>query len=248
MSFNKELKQNEELQDLVKNMTWVSPLDPRDAFYGGQTGMAKCYHTAEEGEHSFYQDFTSLYPTINKYSTYPLGHPQIIVNPESQNIQDYFGIAKVDVLAPEKLLHPVLPVKLNGKLMFPQCVKCVEDQLERPWHKRTSLCKYTEEERAMRGTWCTPELQKAVELGYRIIKIHEVWHFPEDQRKEGLFTPYVNTWLKHKTEASGWPDHCDTQEKKDQFVKDFEAREGIKLENTEKNPRRKQLAKLMLNR
>ena len=100
----------------------------------------------------------------------------------------------------------------------------------------------------MRGTWCTPELQKAVEVGYRIIKIHEVWHFPEDQRKEGLFTPYVNTWLKHKTEASGWPDHCDTQEKKDQFVKDFEAREGIKLENIEKNPGRKQLAKLMLNR
>ena len=132
--------------------------------------------------------------------------------------------------------------------MFPLCVKCVEDQLERPWHERTNLCNHTEEERAMRGTWCTPELQKAVELGYRIIKIHEVWHFPEDQRKEGLFTSYVNTWLKHNTEASGWPDHCDTQEKKDQFVKDFEAREGIKLENIEKNPRRKQLAELMLNR
>lgn len=120
-TFKKELKQNEELQDLVKNMTWVCPLDPRDAFYGGRTGMAKCYHTAEEGE----QDFTSLYPTINKYGTYPLGHPQIIVNPESQNIQDYFGIAKVDVLAPEKLLHPVLPVKLNGKAdVSPMCKVC----------------------------------------------------------------------------------------------------------------------------
>lgn len=87
-----------------------------------------------------------------------------------------------------------------------------------------------------------------MELCYRIIKIHEVWHFPEDQRKEGLFTPYLNTRLKHKTEASGWPDHCDKQEKKDQLVKDFEEREGIKLENIEKNPGRKQLAKLMLNR
>ena len=47
-------------------------------------------------------------------------------------MQDYFGIAKVDVLAPETILHPVLPVKLNGKLTFPLCVKCVEDQLERP--------------------------------------------------------------------------------------------------------------------
>ena len=120
--------------------------------------------------------------------------------------------------------------------------------MDRPWHERTNLCNHTEEERVMSVTWCTPELQKAVELGFRIVKIHEVWHFPKDQRKEGLFTPYVNTWLKHKTEASEWPDHCDTQEKKDQFAKDFGARERIKLENIEKNPGRKQLAKLMLNR
>ena len=154
-TFKKELKQNEELQDLVRNMTWVSLLDTRDAFYGGRSGMAKCYHTVEEGE---------------QIDT--LGHPQIIVNSESQNIQDYFGIAKVDMLAPEKLLHLVLPVKLNGKLMFPLCVKCIEDQMDRPWHKRTNLCNHTEEERVMKGTWCTHELQKAVELGYRIVKIH----------------------------------------------------------------------------
>lgn len=60
----------------------------------------------------------------------------------------------------------------------------------------------------MTGTWCTVELQKAVEKGYQITKIREVWHFPEDQRKEGLFTPYVNISLKYKTEASGWPNHC----------------------------------------
>ena len=38
----------------------------------------------------------------------------------------------------------------------------------------------------MRGTWCTPELQKAVELGYRMIKINDVWHFPEDQMERGV--------------------------------------------------------------
>ena len=115
----------------MNNMSWVSPLDPREAFYGGRTGMAKCYHKAEEKEKISYEDFTSLYPTINKYGTYRVGHPQIIVNPGSKNIRDYFGIALVDVIAPEKLLHPVLPVKLNGKLMFLLFVKCVEEQLER---------------------------------------------------------------------------------------------------------------------
>lgn len=147
-------------------MTWVSPLDPREAFYVGRTGMAKCHYEAEEKEKLFYEDFTSLYPTINKYGTYPVGHPQIIVNVASQNIQDYFGIALVDVIAPEKLLHPVLPVKLNRKLMFPLCKKSVEDQLESQWYERTNLCPHSDEQRTMTGTWCTPELQKTVEKGY----------------------------------------------------------------------------------
>ena len=94
-------------------------MDPREAFYGGRTGMAKCYHAVESGEEIYYQDFTSLYPTINKYGTYPTAHPQILVNPESQNIDDYFGLAKVSILAAEKVFHPELPVTMNGKLMFP---------------------------------------------------------------------------------------------------------------------------------
>ena len=83
-------------------MSWVSSLDPREAFYGGRTGMAECYHAVESGEEIYYEDFTSLHPTINKYGTYPTGHPQILVNPESQNIDDYFGLAKVSILAAER--------------------------------------------------------------------------------------------------------------------------------------------------
>ena len=211
--------------------------------------MAKCYYQTGEEEEILYEDFTSLYPTINKYGTYPIGHPHIIVNPVNQNIQDYFGIAKVNVLAPEKLLHPVLPVKQNEKLLFPLCIKCAEDQAEQPWFERTNLCPHSDKERMMTGTWCTPELLKAVEKGYQILKIHEVWHFPEDQRKEGLFAPYVNTWLKHKTEASGWPSGVETPQQKADYVKQYEQHEGIKLdpEKIEKNPGRKQVAKLMLN-
>ena len=87
-----------------------------------------------------------------------------------------------------------------------------------------------------------------MEKGYRILKIHEVWHFPEDQQKEGLFTPYVNTWLKYKTEASSWPSHCDTEGKKDEYVSNFQVRVGIKFDNVAKNPGGKQLSKRMLNR
>ena len=92
--FRKELKQNEALQENIEKMSWVSPLNPRDGFYGGRTGMAKCYYQTEDNDKILYEDFTSLYPTFNKYGTYPIGHPHIIVNPVNQNIQDYFGIAK----------------------------------------------------------------------------------------------------------------------------------------------------------
>ena len=39
------------------------------------------------------------------------------------------------------------------------------------------MCTHTDNERMLRGTWATIEIQKAVELGYRVLKIHEVWHF-----------------------------------------------------------------------
>ena len=49
----------------------------------------------------------------------------------------------------------------------------------RGWKEVT--CGLNAQERALCGTWCTPELQKAVEKGYQILKIHEVWHFtPEN--------------------------------------------------------------------
>ena len=66
----------------------------------------------------------------------------------------------------------------------------------------------------LRGTWCTPELVKAVEKGYTLLKIHEVWHFPEAQRWTGLFADYVNTWLKLKQQSAGWPSWCQTVSKK----------------------------------
>lgn len=60
--------------------------------------------------------------------------------------------------------------------------------------ERSPVCHHTDQERQITGTWCTPELQKAVEKGYKILHIHEVWHFPETT--DGPFRDYVDTWLK----------------------------------------------------
>ena len=80
-----------------------------------------------------------------------------------------------------------------------------------------------------------------------LLTIHEVWHFPQSQ--QGLFAEYVNTWLKIKEEASGWPAGCTTLEQQAQHLHDYERREGIRLDydQVQHNPGRRALAKMMLN-
>ena len=247
--FNHKLASDVSLQDIVKDLTWVAPLNPKHALFGGRTGLSCCYHKTVHGERIDYVDYTSLYPWVNKYGTCPLGHPTIMKNPADQNIDSYFGIAKVDILAPERLFHPVLPMKIGEKCMFTLCAICAQEQLEQPWHERNNLSRHRDEERKMTGTWCTEELQKAVEKGYSILRIHEVWHWPEKQRKTGLFASYVNKFLKAKQEASGWPSDCVTDQQKAEYVTEYEKYEGILLDKDkiEVNPGRKAVAKVMLN-
>ena len=81
----------------------------------------------------------------------------------------------------------------------------------------------------------------------RVLKIHEVWHFPT--HTDELFKEYVNTFLKIKQEASGYPKECVTDEQKQRYIDEYYEHEGIRLdpENIKYNPGLRSLAKLMLN-
>ena len=239
-----------ELAAWLANWNPVSPLEPRDAFFGGRTNAVKLHHACGEGEKILYQDVTSLYPWVNKYALYPTGHPHVITTfDDPADLKDYFGVMKLTILPPRGLYHPVLPLRQGGKLTFPLCRTCVEVQMALPMEERTWRCNHGAEQRQLTGTWCSPEVREAVRRGYVVVKLHEVWHFPQNQQKFGLFRDYVNTWLKNKTEASGYPHWADTPEKKNRYVTDYATKEGIHLEpaKIEKNPGRKATAKLMLN-
>ena len=248
--WDEQVQTNEAVQQFFNCFDLVAPLNPRDAFYGGRTGAVSLHAVAGEGEEIRYVDITSLYPWVNKNCTYPIGHPTIITQPTDQSLDSYFGIATVDILPPPGLYHPVLPVRAGGKLTFPLCGKCVEQELQKPMLCRSHYCAHSDADRTLRGTWCTPELLKAIEKGYTLIKIHEVWNFAEHQRRTGLFKDYVNKWLQVKQEASGWPSWCETLEDKRNFIINYQQKEGIRLDISKiaKNPGRKATAKLMLNR
>ena len=96
-------------------------------------------------------------------------------------------------------------------------------------------------------TWPSIEIQKACELGYHVVKLIEVWHFQD--RSSDLFKDYIDTCLKIKQETSGWPSWCRTEEDKLQYVREYQEKEGIKLdaEKIKKNPGLQSFAKLMLN-
>jgi len=219
----------------VDSLQFVGALNPRDAFRRGRINAVKLYHHVTLGEKIHYIDYTSLFPWVNKTCIYPKDHPQFISQPGHTNINNYFGVVKCEVLPPPQLYHPILPYRHAGKLTFPLCATCVLEEKDKPTLKRSYLYAHSEQERVLTGTWCTPELQKAVDLAYEIQYIYEVWRFPEIC--EVLFKDYVNTWLKIKQEASGWP------------IRKYYEQEGIQLEynKIEHNPGLRALAKKMLN-
>ena len=99
---------------------------------------------------------------MNKYRTYPVGHPQILTSPQTTNLSGYYDIAKVDIVPPEELLNHVLPYQSGGKLTFPLCCTCVEQQQAKLMLDRRWTCTHTHQERLIRSTWCTPEMSTAV--------------------------------------------------------------------------------------
>ena len=220
------------------------PLKPRDALAGGRTNAIVLHY---EGV-ADYVDFTSLYPYIQKYGIFPIGHPTIITENFDACIENYFGLVFCRILPPRNLYHPVLPYHANGKLLFPLCALCAR-------LSEQQKCEHDESERCLEGTWVSLEIKTALNNGYQIKKVFEIWHWTETEqynpitKSGGLFTSYVNCMLKIKQEASGFPSWVQSEEAKDRYVVDYYDKEGIQLDKTNIKPNSglKALSKLLLN-
>ncbi len=181
-----------------------------------------------------------MYPFCQATKSYPVGHPQIIIK-DFDNLENYYGLIKATLLPPQKLLFPVLPSRVNGKLTFSLCRLCAEQQ------NQTPPCTHTDGERAISGCWTSIEVMKAIAMGYVVVRVDEIWHFP--QRSETLFCDYVKTFLQFKQESSGFPKDVVADADKESYIRDYFEREGIKL-NVDKivsNPARRSVMKLVLN-
>lgn len=246
--FDKELKSNDEMSNFVKALDIPPRMKLRDCFYGGRTSVFTMYHECQENEEIHYADVCSLYPYINKTSRSPLGHPEIITSDFDTTLESYFGIVHCRVLPPRQEYVPVLPVRMGGKLTFPLCRTCAASENQ-------ADCTHSDNERAITGCWCSPEVMAALDQGYKIDTIYEVYHYPEstqfdlETKTGGLFSEQVNTFIKIKTEASGWPDWVESEDDKCSYLNQFLDKVGVALDkdNICVNPALRSIAKICLN-
>jgi len=226
-------KKIKDCKQYSKSIEIIEPLNPRDALYGGRTEVFKL---RSDGELLGYGDVVSLYPTVMYYDYYPVGHPTKIFYPQEFD-NNWFGFIACKVLAPQNLYHPVLPVHVKmgpaEKLVFPLCVKCAET--------RKLKCDHNLEERQFFGTWSTEEIKKALEKGYQITKIYEVWHF---EKSNDLWKGYISDFMKIKLETS--PHNYPTN---DAYANEIRKKMGIHMnpEAIQANPGKRAVAKLCLN-
>ena len=101
------------------------------------------------------------------------------------------------------------------------------------------------------GEYVTLEVDKALDMGYQVTEIYEVWHYDKYEqynsktKSGGLFTEYINTFLQMKQQADGFPSWVKTEEDKQEYIARYSEKEGIQLtiNDIEKNPGIRSLSK-----
>lgn len=193
------------------------------AFFGGRTEPCCLYKKLtkkekKQGKEIRYVDITSLYPTVQFLDMLPFNKPEWRDVPKinggtPSGVLDS-GFYEVDITPPNDLLHPVLPERKDNKLCF--------DLIEKVEKVYTHL-----------------ELNKAIEKGYKITKIHKYLYM--DMTNE-LFKGYIGTFFKLKCYSDDKPEDMDM------FI-DFHKSIGIELDPNKFVPNKplKSMFKLLLN-
>lgn len=227
---------------IEREVEWVSKnkLEPRDSFFGGRTECFTTYYKCKPNEQIRYYDVCSLYPYVNKYGKNVVKAPKVIIGDECKTIDLSIvdGLIKLRVYPPDRLYHPILPLRMNNKLLFPLCFTCASES-------NNDDCVHDDSQRSWVGTYVADELRVAITHGYRVGEIYEAWVY---QTVNGLFAEYIKYYQKEKLYASGMPSGYN-EDTIDEFVHEYEVREGVTLDKSkfQNNPAKRNFAKIMNN-
>lgn len=214
----------------------------RDMFYGGRTEVFSPYANVEHypDDDLKYHDVCSLYPYVCAFKDLPTGEPRHICGThiERERLVDinhrnpYFGYVRCQVTPNRQDVLGLLPFRdpITKRLDFPLG--------------------------PMTGSWGTEELRLAIQNGYIIGDIYEVYHWGPNERSDTTLRGYVAFFLRMKQEAEGWrklgaSSEEPTDEEQDEIVAKVYTENGsiarVRKEQVAKNPVKRQMAKLFLN-
>jgi hypothetical protein len=157
-------------------------MKPEDCFYGGRTEVFQLYANASKlGKEIHYYDVTSLYPSVYAHHPLPVGHPTHILginidrsrfHPTATN--RYYGYARVKIVPNKSDVIGLLPQRdpKSGRLFFPVY--------------------------PMEGCWGTEELYLAMQNGYTVEEIYELYYWDERNYSNLHFAAYVNYFFQLK--------------------------------------------------
>lgn len=162
----------------------------RDCFYGGRTEVFGCFADVEKMENTeiLHHDVCSLYPYVCSWKELPTGLHEVYFGEEIDKARlypdhpdKYFGFARIKVRPCKTDFIGILPQRtmVNG------AEKLTYDLYDKV------------------GCWHTEFIQLAIECGYEILEVYEVWHWPPDQRSDTLMRGYMEFFLRMKQESEG---------------------------------------------
>jgi G:T-mismatch repair DNA endonuclease (very short patch repair protein) len=208
-----ELKINPEMRQFFNESYDTGPIHPRhDCFFGGRTECFKLLYRVQDGYKISYKDFNSLYPYVCFTTRYPIKHPKVLVFDDSKIVHwtksgdnPYEGLLKVLVVPPQHLRIPVLPMRVDQRLLFALCRTCAT-MYPSGAYISDYHCTHQPHDRQFVATCTHMELNAALDDGYVVTQVYRVWQY--ESWSDQLFKPYIRDFYKFKTEASGWPCEC----------------------------------------
>lgn len=237
---------------------------------GGLNTVGYSQYTCDEGEQIDVKDIDSMYPSIMMTKCYPKGQP-LPLKIRKDLVEKITGAclkARPHEDALQDLEFAVIAARNEGKDTAPYKTKLdaeraiidalyeplpfgmLQVEIEPPSKQslRHALLKVSGKHQFQPGTItvCTPELYRAIGLGYTLVRVVKGRVFRETTTT--LFESFVKVFWKMKIEAGGFKRGA-TKAQQDKFIEDCLDATGIELdrENIRVNPGLRQAAKQLLN-
>ena len=214
----------------------------REMFCGGRTEVFSPFCNADlyPDDEIQYHDVCSLYPYVCAFTELPIGNPEHFCGDDIDRTRlydltsssRYYGYVRCHVVPNQRCVLGLLPFHepKTGRLEFPLF--------------------------PMTGTWGTEELRLAMEQGYIIEDIYEVYHWPPEERSSTFMRGFVSYFLRLKQEAEGWKkqgasSEDPSEEEKEMIIEKVFEENGqisrMRAEKVRKSAVNRQFAKIYLN-